>query len=131
MLRTPIHLPKLDRVGSVGPHTFLQTNLPTLSLSIGSALGVRGNHVLTVAAEQQPDVIVLDVDLPDANGITLGHQLQSQVSTKLIPLAFSSGNYAGRAAALQLGARDFLEKPLELIQLPQRVRAILAAASAT
>lgn len=91
----------------------------------------RGINVVTVAEEQQPDVIVLDVDLPDASGITLGRQLKALASTQNIPFLFASGNYEARAEAMQLGARDFLEKPIELIQLPQRLHALFGASGAT
>jgi DNA-binding response OmpR family regulator len=75
---------------------------------------------------QLPDVILLDVDLPDLSGLQLCRQLKAKPRTEHIPIVFCSGNAGARARALLVGAADFFEKPPDLTQLAQRLHALLA-----
>src|ERR1035441_1930399 len=85
----------------------------------------------TVAAAQEclqrrlPDVILLDVDLPDLSGLELCRQLKAGPQTAHIPIVFCSGNDDARTRALLLGAADFFEKPPDLTQLAQRLHVLV------
>jgi CheY-like chemotaxis protein len=72
-----------------------------------------GARTIPTAIEAQPDVIVLDLEFPDADGRDLLHQLKAEPRTANIPVVVWSGRGShdsdGRIA-LDLGAEDFVEK---------------------
>jgi putative two-component system response regulator len=72
-----------------------------------------------------PDVILLDVDLPDLSGLELCRQLKAGPQTAHIPIVFCSGNDDARPRALLLGAADYFEKPPDLTQLAQRLNLLV------
>ncbi|HEX7976487.1 MAG TPA: response regulator [Anaerolineales bacterium] len=75
-----------------------------------------GQDALTLAAEQAPDLIFLDMSLPDMNGLTLISVLHEQESTSQIPvLMLSAGPEADTAEQAQVaGAKAYLSKPIRL-----------------
>ncbi len=74
---------------------------------------VTGASTLVVAIETQPDVIVLDMDFPDADGRDVLRKLKVEARTAHIPVIVWSGRDGhgsdGRIS-LDLGAEDFVEK---------------------
>jgi cyclic di-GMP phosphodiesterase len=74
---------------------------------------VTGASTLVIAIETQPDVIVLDMDFPDADGRDVLRQLKVEARTAHIPVIVWSGRDGhgsdGRIS-LDLGAEDFVEK---------------------
>ena len=85
---------------------------------------------LTASAAQEclqrrlPDLILLDVDLPDLSGLELRRQLKAGLQTAHIPIVSCSGNEDARTPALLLGAADFFEKPPDLTRLAQRLHVL-------
>ena len=71
-----------------------------------------GADVVSRAIETKPDLIVLDVLLPDADGRELLAELKRDAKTAAIPVLLWSGRYrdSDREIALELGAEDFFEK---------------------
>ncbi len=77
-----------------------------------------------VLRQQRPDVIVLDLSLPDMDGLVLSTHLAAEAPG--VPfIVCSHGATAERALAFHLGAADVLVKPFELIELEVRIAAIL------
>lgn len=74
-----------------------------------------------------PDIILLDIDLPDLNGVEVGKQLKSNVETKDIPVIMVSANPYLDQLCKEAGAVDFVQKPFTLSTLIQKVRDRLAA----
>lgn len=73
----------------------------------------RGSEVVALAIENQPDLIVLDVAFPDADGRDVLAQLKAEERTATIPVIVWSGRKeanSDRRIALDLGAEDYLEK---------------------
>jgi putative two-component system response regulator len=96
--------------------------LGTLGYDVWQA--VDGESALVLADEQQPDVILLDVNMPGMDGFEVCQQLKRRPDTQLIPVVFLTGQGGRdtRIAALDAGATDFLNKPCELTELEVRVR---------
>ncbi len=73
----------------------------------------RGTAVLSKALEVMPDLIVLDVGFPDADGRDLLAQLKAEARTSAIPVLVWSGRHdldTERRIAISLGAEDYVEK---------------------
>ncbi len=77
--------------------------------------------------EQRPDIVILDLCLPDADGIDLLRQLRR---TSNVPVLIHStrSNDIERILGIEIGADDFLPKPCNLRELLARVRALLRRA---
>jgi diguanylate cyclase (GGDEF)-like protein/PAS domain S-box-containing protein len=82
---------------------------------------------LRLASEQPPDLVLLDLDLPDASGLDVCRALQGDPKTSGIPVLFLTGTNdpAIKAAALDLGAIDYVTKPFDATELRARVRSAL------
>lgn len=81
----------------------------------------------TSIARTQPDLILLDVLLPDISGYEITRQLKSQKSTAGIPVIMITGldDRNARLRGLREGAEDFLIKPVDRSELAVRVRNLL------
>lgn len=87
----------------------------------------RGGDFLQAFEDELPDVVILDLALPDTDGLTLCRELRSWETTRTLPvlmLTARSGE-ADRVTGLSLGADDYLVKPFSLAELEARVRALL------
>ncbi|MEI7533899.1 MAG: response regulator [Verrucomicrobiae bacterium] len=85
-----------------------------------------GVHALSQAREGKPDLILLDILLPDLDGLSVCEILRRQPNTKKIPIIFMSaltGDVTKRTAAMH--ADDFFTKPLDLNRLEKRVSELL------
>ena len=83
-----------------------------------------GEEVLQKVPALRPDVILLDLGLPDADGIEVTHQLRSFTDIPIIILSVRSAE-SDKIAALESGADDYLTKPCQPEKLVERVRAAL------
>jgi len=84
-----------------------------------------GETALTLASERDPDVILLDVNMPGMDGYEVCRRLKAtQYVVMLIPVVFLTGERSrqARLAGLEAGATDFLGKPCDLTELEVRVR---------
>jgi two-component system, OmpR family, KDP operon response regulator KdpE len=75
--------------------------------------------------EQKPDLIILDLGLPDMQGLDLLRTLRTRNESVPIVVLSSRGDEAGKVAALDLGADDYLTKPFGMDELLARMRAAL------
>ena len=83
-----------------------------------------GEAALAVARERQPDLVVLDLGLPDGDGVTLCRRLRdNDVHTPVLMLTARDGLHE-KVAGLDAGADDYLTKPFSVLELVARVRAI-------
>jgi DNA-binding response OmpR family regulator len=85
------------------------------------------NEALTKAREHLPDLIILDVLLPDLDGITVCEILQRENSTRDIPIIMHTavGGEIARLVALDAGAEDYARKPFSPRDLMNLVAVVL------
>lgn len=78
-------------------------------------------------SRERPDLVLLDVGLPDGAGYHLCADLQGDSETRDIPVVFLTARSAGsdKVLAFELGAEDFVEKPFDPSELRARVQARL------
>jgi DNA-binding response OmpR family regulator len=88
-------------------------------LSTGS-----GAEAITMAATASPDLVVLDLGLPDVSGETVARELRSTSATPILMLTAKSAE-EDRIHGLELGADDYVTKPFSPRELVLRVQAIL------
>lgn len=76
---------------------------------------------------EQPDLILLDVNMPEMDGITLCKYLKDDENTALIPITILTGqdDYESRRRGIEAGADDFLAKPFEHSLLRARIQSQL------
>lgn len=77
---------------------------------------------LAALVRQQPDLVVLDLGLPDGDGLDLLTELRSFSKVPVIVLSVRSGD-SDKIKALDIGAQDFVTKPFSVEELLARVRA--------
>jgi two-component system OmpR family response regulator len=75
--------------------------------------------------QRTPDLLLLDLALPDGNGVTLCRELRKKGESFPILLLTAHGEVPQRVAGLDAGADDFLAKPFAMAELRARVRALL------
>ena len=91
-----------------------------------------GRAGIALAAEQMPNVILLDIELPDMHGTDVAVQLGKEAGTERIPVvALSARPYLGdREGLLAAGFVGYLEKPIDVNEFPGQVRSYCRPASA-
>lgn len=100
----------------------LKTILTAKQFHVSAA--ARGEEGLTLAATAQPDLIILDMSLPDLDGISICKQLREWTQTPIIILSVRDSE-KDKVAALDAGADDYLTKPFGIEELLARVRVAL------
>lgn len=78
-------------------------------------------------AKQLPDLVLLDVMLPDGDGVEILKSLRRDARTKAMPviMATAKGAEYERIGALDAGADDYLTKPFSMMEMAARVKAVL------
>ena len=87
----------------------------------------RGDEFLAACELATPDLIVLDLNLPDTDGLVLCREVRAWEATRTVPILMLTARAAegDRVAGLELGADDYLTKPFALRELSARVAALL------
>ncbi|NLX08377.1 MAG: response regulator [Chloroflexi bacterium] len=84
----------------------------------------RGGDALMLTRKQLPQLIVLDIMLPDMNGYDVCRELRSTTRTSHIPIIFltQKDERSDKIAGLELGADDYITKPFDIEELKLRVK---------
>ena len=88
------------------------------------AVAMSGQAALAAIAREVPDVVVLDLGLPDMDGIEVCRLIREEQATPIIVLS-ARGAEADKVRALDAGADDYVTKPFGPEELLARVRAAL------
>ncbi len=115
------------------PLVLVADDEPRINKLVMIALSAEGFRVITAATGEEalrrveddhPDVVLLDIVLPDIDGIEVMRQLRDTRHVPVILLT-ARGSAADRAKGLDLGADDYVAKPFHPDELAARVRAVL------
>jgi two-component system alkaline phosphatase synthesis response regulator PhoP len=89
-----------------------------------------GVSALSLARSEKPDMVVLDLGLPEMDGLDVTRRLRATSSVPIIMLTARSEE-SDRIVGLELGADDYIVKPFSPKELVARIRAVLRRADAT
>ena len=118
---------------SVGPHILVVEDDPELREFMAHYLGdfdlrvscaSDGTTMRKALAHSVVDLVLLDLKLPDEDGLMLARELRASSSIPIIMVTSRNGE-ADRVLGLELGADDYLTKPFSVRELVARIRTIL------
>ncbi len=103
----------------------LQRRLEALGCTVSTLPG--GTGVVQAARDQVPDLILLDVMMPDFDGFSVVQALKQEPEVRDIPVIMMTARseLESRIKGLELGAHDYVAKPFEAPELMARIRAAL------
>jgi len=93
-------------------------------------VAVRGQEALDICRHKLPNIIVLDIMLPDIDGYEVCQRLRNNLRTSHIPILFltQKDERSDKIAGLELGADDYITKPFDIEELRWRVQNVLKRA---
>jgi two-component system, OmpR family, KDP operon response regulator KdpE len=131
---TDRHTPGYGRsTVSTQPLVLVADDEPRITKLVAIALSEEGFRVVTAnggeqalqkAEEVRPDIVLLDIVMPDLDGIEVMRQLRERRPVPVILLT-AKGSTADKAKGLDLGADDYIAKPFHPDELAARVRAVI------
>jgi two-component system KDP operon response regulator KdpE len=101
---------------------FLKATLISHGYNVFEA--ANGKEALEYSVSSHPDAIILDLGLPDMDGIEVTRQIRKRAKTPIIILSVRE-NEADKIAALDAGADDYLTKPFNAGEMLARLRAVM------
>ena len=101
----------------------IRANLEALDLNVQEA--VNGRHGLECLEKSRPDLILLDLDLPDGGAQSLLHALHFRFEAKPVPIILLSAEPPARDLLREATVRGYLLKPFDVAALVARVRDLL------
>lgn len=89
-----------------------------------------GKSMMEALSKERPDLIMLDIMLPDVDGVELLKEIRINPSTSDIPviMATAKGMEYDKVQSLDMGADDYLVKPFGMMEMVSRIRAVLRRA---
>jgi len=84
-------------------------------------LAADGEAAMRLAAEENPDVIILDIRMPGIDGIETCRRLRANKGTSRIPVIMATALRDALMESLEAGADDFVTKPFHLVELSLRL----------
>lgn len=88
-----------------------------------------GKEALTLAAAEKPDVILLDIMMPETDGLDVCREIRKASDVPIIMISAKDGEF-DRILGLELGADDYVTKPFSPREIVARIKAILRRSSA-
>jgi two-component system KDP operon response regulator KdpE len=120
-----------------GEQVLIVDDEPQILRAVERALAARGFHVRTATdgraalgavLDEEPDLVVLDLNLPHMDGLTACREIRRASRVPILVLSVRDAEQ-DKVAALDLGADDYLTKPFGTAELMARVRALLRRAA--
>jgi two-component system KDP operon response regulator KdpE len=125
-------------MGTTAPTVLVIEDEPTMRRFLRTSLAANGYAVveaataregLAQAAGRNPELILLDLGLPDGDGLDVARRIRERQRTPIVVLS-ARGREQDKVAALDLGADDYLTKPFGVAELLARLRVALRHAAA-
>ena len=101
---------------------FLRAGLPPHGYDCVEA--ATAAEAIKLFASERPDVVILDLGLPDQDGFAVIQKIRANALTPIVVLSARS-DVEGKVRALELGADDFITKPFDMAELLARLKAAL------
>lgn len=114
-------------------HVLICDDEQDLREMVGEYLGKRGYRTTLAGgaaelreklAQERPDLILLDINMPGEDGLSVLRSLQGPEAPMVIMLT-AAGEVIDRVVGLEMGADDYLAKPVDLRELASRIKAVL------
>ncbi|MDR0267523.1 response regulator transcription factor [Paenibacillus sp.] len=102
---------------------FISINLSNNGFVVNEA--ALGEEALQSFTANRPDIIVLDIMLPDANGFEICQRIREEDPAVIIVFLTASGQDLDKIKGLEIGADDYIVKPFNPLELVARINAIL------
>ena len=140
--RAPLPIPSAvtTTATTTAPTLLVVDDEPELRVLLAEYFGRHGFAVQTAqdaaqarecVASRQPDLAVLDINMPGENGLSLARWLRETHPPVAIVMLTTASEPVDRIVGLELGADDYVSKPYELRELLARVRAVLRRSQLT
>ena len=93
------------------------------------SVAVDGHAALRSVEKNPPDLVLLDIMMPEVDGYEVCRQLRSREATRELPVMFLSAleDVKNKAQGFEVGGNDYLTKPFEVLEVKARVRSLLKA----
>jgi two-component system cell cycle response regulator len=88
-------------------------------------LASAGEEAIELAKRETPHAILLDIRMPGIDGIEVCRRLKAEPKTQYIPIIMITGYDENKIDSIEAGADDFVNKPIDLVELAVRVKSIL------
>ena len=125
-------------MGTTAPTVLVIEDEPTMRRFLRTSLAANGYAVVEAATAREglaqavgrnPELILLDLGLPDGDGLDVARRIRERQRTPIVVLS-ARGREQDKVAALDLGADDYLTKPFGVAELLARLRVALRHAAA-
>ena len=84
-----------------------------------------GEEAIRLAREELPDLVLMDIRLPDLDGTAALRRLRDEAATAQLPVVALTALRGAREALLEAGFDDCLEKPIDAVAFPGEVRSFI------
>ena len=100
-----------------------------LSSEYKLSVALGGQQALEAVRRSPPDLILLDIMMPDVDGYEVCRKLRAAEATRELPIMFLSSleDVTDKARGFEVGGNDYLTKPFEILEVKARVRSLLKA----
>lgn len=85
-----------------------------------------GQAAMAAALRELPDLILMDVMMPELDGLEVTRQLRNNQTTRQIPIIAVTAMEGGQRLAMEAGADDYLPKPIDTRALLEKINVLLA-----
>ena len=95
------------------------------------SVALDGRQAMDAVRRAQPDLVLLDIVMPEMDGYEICRRLRADETTRELPIMFLSSleDVKDKARGFEVGGNDYLTKPFEVLEVKARVRSLLKAKS--